>query len=86
MTVVGRVASGAEIIAGGRSILWRVARPGVRRVAGSTEARIFCSEARAELICIGERLLTAETMDLRMQGRSIEVRPVEDELKLRIRD
>ena len=38
------------------------------------------------VICIGGVYVTAETMDPRIEGRSLEVRLVEEELKLRIRD
>ena len=49
-------------------------------------ARIFCKEARAELLCIGGVYVTAEDMDPQVRGRSLEARLDGDELKLRILD
>jgi septum site-determining protein MinC len=87
VTVVGRVASGAEIVAGGSVHVYGALQGRViAGISGSPSARIFCNEARAELICIGGVYVTAETMDPRIEGRSLEVRLVEEELKLRIRD
>jgi septum site-determining protein MinC len=87
VTVVGRIASGAEVIAGGSVHVYGALQGRViAGISGSPSARIFCNEARAELICIGGVYVTAETMDPRIEGRSLEVRLVEEELKLRIRD
>jgi septum site-determining protein MinC len=87
VTVVGRVASGAEIVAGGSVHVYGALQGRViAGISGQPSARIFCNEARAELICIGGVYVTAETMDPRIEGRSLEVRLVEEELKLRIRD
>ena len=75
VTVVGRVASGAEIIAGGSVHVYGALQGRViAGISGSPSARIFCNEARAELICIGGVYVTAETMDPRIEGRSLEVR------------
>jgi septum site-determining protein MinC len=87
VTVVGRVASGAEIVAGGSVHVYGALQGRViAGISGSPSARIFCREARAELICIGGVYVTAETMDPRIEGRSLDVRLAGEELKLRILD
>jgi len=87
VTVVGRVASGAEIVAGGSVHVYGLLQGRViAGISGSPSARVFCKEARAELISIGGVYVTAETMSPRVEGRSLEVRLAEDELKLRILD
>ena len=87
VTVVGRVASGAEIVAGGSVHVYGALQGRViAGISGSPAARIFCTEARAELLCIGGVYVTAEDMNPRIEGRSLEVRLDGDELKLRILD
>ncbi|MBV9289723.1 MAG: septum site-determining protein MinC, partial [Hyphomicrobiales bacterium] len=50
LTIVGRVASGAEIVAGGSVHIYGALQGRViAGAAGSPAARIFCQEARAEL-------------------------------------
>ncbi|WP_294531917.1 septum site-determining protein MinC [uncultured Rhodoblastus sp.] len=85
ITIVGRVASGAEIIAGGSvhvygSVQGRI----IAGVSGATDARIFCTEARAELLCIGGAYATAEEMDPKTEGKSLEIRLAEGQLNIRI--
>ncbi|HXZ16221.1 MAG TPA: septum site-determining protein MinC [Roseiarcus sp.] len=85
--VVGRVASGAEIVAGGSVHVYGALHGRViAGISGSTSARIFCREARAELLCIGGAYMTAETLDPAFEGRCLEVRLVGEELKLRALD
>jgi len=85
ITIVGRVASGAEIIAGGSVHVYGAIQGRViAGVSGAGDARIFCSEARAELLCLGGAYVTAEEMDPKTEGKSIEVRLVEGEMKIRI--
>jgi septum site-determining protein MinC len=87
VTVVGRVASGAEIVAGGSvHVYGQLQGRVIAGISGSPSARVFCTEARAELISIGGVYVTAETMSPKVEGRSLEVRLAEDELKLRILD
>jgi septum site-determining protein MinC len=85
VTVVGRVASGAEIIAGGSVHVYGAIQGRViAGVSGMSDARIFCTEARAELLCIGTTYVTAETMDPRTEGKSLEIWLVEGQLNVRI--
>ena len=85
VTIVGRVASGAEIVAGGSVHVYGAVQGRViAGISGAPSARIFCKEARAELLCIGGFYVTAETMNPEVEGRSVEARLVGDELRLRI--
>ena len=71
MTVLGSVASGAEVIAGGSIHIYGTLRG--RAIAGSTgnaRARIFCRKLEAELLAIDGLYRTAEDM-----GRSCAARP-----------
>jgi septum site-determining protein MinC len=87
VTIVGRVASGAEIIAGGSIHVYGALQGRViAGISGSPSARIFCNEARAELICIGGVYVTAEQMNPEVEGRRLEARLDGDELKLRVLD
>ena len=85
MTIVGRVASGAEIVAGGSVHVYGALQGRViAGISGSASARIFCTEARAELICIGGVYITAEDMNPKLEGRSLEARLDGEELRLRV--
>jgi septum site-determining protein MinC len=87
VTIVGRVASGAEIIAGGSVHVYGALQGRViAGISGSPTARIFCNEARAELICIGGVYVTAEEMNPEVEGRRVEARLNGDGLKLRVLD
>jgi septum site-determining protein MinC len=70
VTVLGSVASGAEIVAGGSIHVYGALRG--RAMAGSTgnlRARIFCRKNEAELISIDGYYRTAEDMDASLRGR-----------------
>jgi septum site-determining protein MinC len=70
VTVLGSVASGAEIVAGGSIHVYGALRG--RAMAGSMgngRARIFCSKNEAELISIDGYYRTAEEMDASLRGR-----------------
>jgi septum site-determining protein MinC len=62
--VLGSVASGAELVAGGSIHVYGTLRG--RAMAGShgnSRARIFCNKIEAELLAIGGYYLTAEAID-----------------------
>jgi septum site-determining protein MinC len=83
--VLGRVASGAEIVAGGAVHVYGALQGrAFAGVAGSPDARIFCREARAELLCIGEAFVTAEGMDPKVEGQPIEARLEGGQIKIRV--
>jgi septum site-determining protein MinC len=85
ITIVGRVASGAEIVAGGSVHVYGAIQGRVfAGVSGAGDARIFCTEARAELLCVGGAYVTAEDLDPKTEGKSLEVSLVNDQLKIRI--
>jgi len=87
VTIVGRVASGAEIVAGGSVHVYGALQGRViAGISGAANARIFCKEARAELLCIGGVYATAEDLSPEVEGRSLEVRLEGEELKLRVLD
>lgn len=70
VTVLGSVASGAEIVAGGSIHVYGALRG--RAMAGSmgnARARIFCSKNEAELISIDGYYRTAEQIDTSLRGR-----------------
>jgi septum site-determining protein MinC len=87
VTIIGRVASGAEIVAGGSVHVYGALQGRViAGISGSPMARIFCKEVRAELLCIGGVYVTAEDMSPQFEGRTIEARLDGEELKLRVLD
>ena len=70
VTVLGSVASGAEIVAGGSIHVYGALRG--RALAGSmgnARARIFCSKNEAELVSIDGYYRTAEEMDASLRSR-----------------
>ena len=70
VTVLGSVASGAEVVAGGSIHVYGVLRG--RAMAGSMgnpRARIFCSKNEAELVSIDGYYRTAEEMDASLRSR-----------------
>jgi septum site-determining protein MinC len=74
VTIVGSVASGAEVIAGGSIHIYGALRG--RAMAGSignTNARIFCRRLEAELIAIDGIYKMAEDMDSSLRGRAVQL-------------
>ncbi|MET0924021.1 MAG: septum site-determining protein MinC, partial [Xanthobacteraceae bacterium] len=70
VTVLGSVASGAEVVAGGSIHIYGALRG--RAMAGSmgnARARIFCRRNEAELIAIDGYYRTAEDMDASLRSR-----------------
>jgi len=73
VTVLGSVASGAEIIAGGSIHIYGALRG--RALAGSTgnpRARIFCNKVEAELLAIDGYYRTADDMEPGLRSRPIQ--------------
>jgi septum site-determining protein MinC len=74
VTIVGSVASGAEIVAGGSIHVYGTLRG--RAMAGTTGnavARIFCRKLEAELIAIDGFYKTAEDMEPDLRGRAVQI-------------
>ena len=73
VTVVGSVASGSEVIAGGSIHVYGTLRG--RAIAGllgaGSRPRIFCRKLQAELIAIDGVYKTADEMDPGLMGRAV---------------
>ena len=73
VTVVGSVASGAEVAAGGSIHIYGALRG--RAIAGTTgnpRARIFCQRFEAELLGIAGRHKAADEIDPQLHGRRVQ--------------
>ncbi len=87
VTVLGSVASGAELVAGGSIHVYGTLRG--RALAGSNgnpKARIFCSRIDAELLAIDGYYLTAESMDHELHDRPVQAWLDGDALKIKALD
>jgi septum site-determining protein MinC len=71
--VIGSVASGAEVIAGGSIHIYGTLRG--RAIAGSRDARarIFCRKLEAELLSIDGLYMVADDMPAHLRGQPIQV-------------
>jgi septum site-determining protein MinC len=70
VTVIGSVASGAEIVAGGSIHVYGALRGrAIAGLSGSKQARIFCRKLHAELLAIDGVYKTADDMDQALHGR-----------------
>jgi len=77
--VIGSVASGAEVAAGGSIHIYGTLRGrAVAGLGGNRDARILCRRMNAELIAIDGYYMTAEDMADNLVGRSTQAR-LEDE-------
>ena len=75
VTIVGPVASGAEVIAGGSIHVYGALRG--RAIAGLKSghgARIFCRRLEAELVGVDQLYRTAEHWGAELHGRAVQVR------------
>jgi septum site-determining protein MinC len=73
VTVLGSVASGAEVVAGGSIHVYGTLRG--RAVAGATgnrRARIFCRKVEAELLAIDGTYRTADDIEPALRSRPIQ--------------
>jgi septum site-determining protein MinC len=73
LTILGSVASGSEVVAGGSIHIYGTLRG--RAIAGSTgnaSARIFCNKLEAELIAIDGLYRTADEMEPQFRGRPVQ--------------
>jgi septum site-determining protein MinC len=74
VTVVGSVASGAEIIAGGSIHVYGALRGrALAGTMGNASARIFCRKLEAELIAIDGFYKTAEDMEPDLRGQAVQI-------------
>ena len=74
VTVVGWIASGAEVVAGDSIHVYGAIRGrALAGLNGNSKARIFCSRAEPELLAIDGFYRTAEDIDASLHGRAIQV-------------
>jgi len=72
VTIVGSVASGAEVIAGGSVHIYGTLRGrAIAGLAGNGRARIFCRRLEAELLAIDGVYRTADDMNADLRGRAV---------------
>lgn len=74
VTIIGSVASGAEVVAGGSIHIYGPLRG--RAMAGTTgnaSARIFCRKLEAELIAVDGFYKTADDMEPELRGKPVQV-------------
>jgi len=77
VTIIGSVASGAEVLAGGSVHIYGTLRGrAIAGALGTSNARIFCRKLEAELVSIDGFYKTADDMDPAMRGRAVEIRLV----------
>lgn len=83
VTVLGSIASGAEVMAGGSIHVYGALRG--RAIAGSggnREARIFCRRMQAELIAIDGFYMTADDMDATLLDGPVSARLEGDQMTM----
>lgn len=74
VTLVGSVASGAEVVAGGSIHIYGTLRGrAMAGTAGNAAARIFCRKLDAELIAIDGFYRTAEDMEPDFRGKAVQI-------------
>ena len=74
VTVLGHVASGSEVIAGGSIHVYGALRGrALAGSAGNANARIFCRKLEAELIAIDGLYKTAEDLDPKTLGQPVHI-------------
>ncbi|MBN9509491.1 MAG: septum site-determining protein MinC [Alphaproteobacteria bacterium] len=70
VTIIGSVASGAEVVAGGSVHIYGTLRGrAVAGVAGNGTARIFCRRLEAELLAIDGLYRTADDIEPQLRGK-----------------
>jgi septum site-determining protein MinC len=73
VTIIGSVASGAEVIAGGSIHIYGTLRGrAMAGTSGNRQARIFCSRIAAELLAIDGYYRTAESLEAELRNKPIQ--------------
>ena len=72
VTILGSVASGAEIVAGGSIHIYGAMRGRAMAGFAHRNGRIFCSRLHAELLAVDGIYKTADEMDAKLRGRPIQ--------------
>lgn len=81
--VLGSVASGAEVVAGGSIHIYGALRGrAIAGVAGQGKARIFCRKLHAELLAIDGLYKAADDLDARLFGAAVQIWLDDDAMKM----
>ena len=72
VTILGSVASGAEVMAGGSIHIYGTLRGRAMAGFAHKDGRIFCSKLHAELLAIDGVYKTADEMDATLRGKAIQ--------------
>ena len=73
VSIVGSVASGAEVIAAGSIHIYGALRGrAIAGLTGNSRARIFCRRLEAELLAIDGVYQTADDMDATLRGKPVQ--------------
>ncbi len=87
ITVLGSVASGAEVMAGGSIHIYGTLRGrAVAGLSGHPGARIFCSKLQAELLAIDGVYQTADGMPATALGKPVQVWLDGEQMKISVLD
>ncbi|WP_438755006.1 septum site-determining protein MinC [Pararhizobium sp. O133] len=74
VTIVGSVASGAEVVAGGSIHIYGALRGrAMAGTIGNASARIFCHKLEAELIAIDGLYKTADDIEPKLRGKPVQI-------------
>jgi septum site-determining protein MinC len=87
ITVLGSVASGAEVMAGGSVHVYGTLRGrAIAGLSGHPGARIFCSKLQAELLAIDGVYQTADDMPARVLGKPVQAWLDGEQMKISVLD
>jgi septum site-determining protein MinC len=87
ITVLGSVASGAEVMAGGSVHIYGTLRGrAIAGLSGHPGARIFCSKLQAELLAIDGVYQTADNMPAKLLGKPVQAWLDGEQMKLSVMD
>jgi septum site-determining protein MinC len=85
VTILGSVASGAEVMAGGSVHVYGTLRGrAIAGLSGNAGARIFCSKLQAELLSIDGIYQTADDMPARILGKPVQAWLENDQMKISV--
>lgn len=74
ITIVGSVASGAEVVAGGSVHVYGTVRGRIAAgTMGNTSARIFCRRLEAELVAIAGYYKTSDDFETELRGQAVQL-------------
>ena len=83
VTVIGSVASGADVIAGGSIHIYGALRGRAFAGAdGEAQSRIFCRRLEAELLAVGGVFLTADEMGTNVRGQPVQAWLEQDSIRI----